>query len=95
MEIRLIKKEKDSMELEVVGEDETLLEPLKQKLLEDKNVELATYLLGHPMLENPKIFVKVKSGKPQAAFKKAAKALTTEYDDFNTLIVKGSSDDEE
>jgi len=95
MEIRLINKEKDSMEIEIIGEDETLLEPLKQKLLEDKNVELATYLTGHPMLENPKIFVKVKSGKPQAAFKKAAKALTNEYDEFKALVEKGDSDDEE
>ena len=88
MEIRLISKEKNSMEIEIIGEDETLLEPLKQKLLEDKNVELATYLTGHPMLENPKIFVKVKSGKPQSAFKTAAKALSKEYDDFKALIEK-------
>ena len=38
MEIRLINKEKDTMEIEVIGEDETLLEPLKQKLLERFNL---------------------------------------------------------
>jgi len=90
LELKLLNKEKDSMEIEILGEDETLLEPLKQKLLEDENVEIATYLMGHPMLECPKLIVRVKSGKPQAALKKAAKALANDFEEFKTLVLKES-----
>ena len=38
MELKLISKSKDSMEIEIIGEDETLLYPLQQKLLQDKAV---------------------------------------------------------
>lgn len=95
MDLKLITKDKNSMEIEIIGEDETLLEPLKQKLLEDSNVEVATYLTGHPMLENPKIIIKVKSGKPQSAIKKAAKALANDYEEFKTLVDKETAPDEE
>jgi len=88
LQLKLLNKEKDTMEIEVAGEDETLLEPLKQKLLEDENVEIATYLMGHPMLESPKLIVKVKSGKPQAALKKAAKALANDYEEFKNMVLK-------
>ena len=88
MQLKLLNKEKDSMEIEVAGEDETLLEPLKQKLLEDENVEIATYLMGHPMLESPKLIVKVKSGKPQAALKKAAESLAEQYGEARKLLEK-------
>jgi DNA-directed RNA polymerase subunit L len=88
LELKLINKEKDSMEIEILGENETLLEPLKQKLLEDDNVEIATFLMGHPMLESPKLIVKVKSGKPQAALKKAAKALANDFEEFRDVVMK-------
>ncbi len=91
MELKLLNKEKDSMEIEIMGEDETLLEPLKQKLLEDENVEIATYLMGHPMLERPVLIVRVKSGKPQAALKKAAKALANDFEEFKDVVVKETS----
>jgi DNA-directed RNA polymerase subunit L len=88
LELKLVNKEKDSMEIEILGENETLLEPLKQKLLEDDNVEIATFLMGHPMLESPKLIVKVKSGKPQAALKKAAKALANDFEEFRDVVMK-------
>lgn len=78
------------MEIEVKGEDETLLYPLQQKLLQDESVEYATYIMGHPLLEQPKLVVKVKSGKPQNALKRAAKALANQYKECLTLFQKES-----
>ncbi len=91
MELNLVSKSKDSMEIEIVGEDETLLYPLQQKLLEDKAVVFATYDKGHPLLDNPKLIVKVKEGKPQAALKRAAKALANDYKKFRELFEKASA----
>jgi len=88
MEVKLLKKDKNSIELEIIGEDETLLEPLKQKLLEDPDVQIATFLTGHLLLENPKLYVKVKDGKPQAAFKRASKALSNEFEELKDIVDK-------
>lgn len=75
MDISLISKDKNSMEIEIRGENETLLTPLKQRLLNDDKVEFATFIIGHPLLDNPKLFVRVKEGKPQTALKRAAKSI--------------------
>ena len=90
MELTLLNKTKDSIEIEVIGEDETLLYPLQQKLVEDDSVEYATYVMGHPLLEHPKLIVKVKEGKPQNALKRAAKALANKYKECLTLFQKES-----
>jgi len=91
MELKLLNKTKDSIEIEVKGEDETLMYPLQQKLVKDDSVEFATYIMGHPLLDNPKMVVKVKEGKPQNALKRAAKALANEYKECLTLFQKESS----
>ena len=90
MELNLLNKTKDTIEVEVIGEDETLLYPLQQKLVEDESVEYATYIMGHPLLENPKLVVRVKEGKPQNALKRASKALANKYKECLTLFSKES-----
>lgn len=91
MELKLLNKTKDTIEIEIAGEDETLLYPLQQKLVQDDSVEYATYIMGHPLLDNPKLVVKVTEGKPQNALKRAAKALSNEYKECLTLFQKESS----
>ena len=88
MEVKIIAKEKDFIEVEIMGVNETILEPLKQKLLQDENVLQASYQMGHPMLAHPRLKVKVKEGKPHAALKKAAKAVAAEFRDAQTLVEK-------
>jgi len=88
MEVRLLEKGKDTIELEMDGVNETVLHPLKKYLTQDKKVSLATYSLGHPQLEKPKLFVKVSDGKPQAALKRATKALANEYKELRDLVEK-------
>ncbi len=87
-DLKLLKKTKDSLEVEVAGGTETILEPLKQALLEDDTVDVATYVLGHPLLDKPKLFVRVKTGKPQAALKKASKAIANLFAEGGGLVQK-------
>lgn len=90
MELKLLNKTKDTIEIEIAGEDETLLYPLQQRLVQDESVEYATYIMGHPLLDQPKLVVKVQEGKPQNALKRAAKALANENKEFLTLFKKVS-----
>ena len=80
MEIVLVDKDKNS--IEVLLDDDSgnvLLEPLKEKLLADPTVELATYDSDHPMYGKKRLYVRVKSGKPQNAVKRALKEMSGDY----------------
>ncbi|MGA1819536.1 MAG: RpoL/Rpb11 RNA polymerase subunit family protein [Thermoplasmatota archaeon] len=79
MQVELINKGKDSLEIQILGEGETMLIPLKNQLLSDEAIEYANYNVRHPKLDTPVFYLQVRSGKPQNAFKKAAKALSNTY----------------
>jgi DNA-directed RNA polymerase subunit L len=80
MEITLIDKGKDHIEVEMTDRTgDVLLEPLKEILLADPTVDLATYDSDHPMYGIKRLYVRVKSGKPQNAIKRALKELSTDY----------------
>ena len=88
MEMRLVSKDDDKLEIEFIGENDTLLNLLKQRLLDDADVDTATYIMGHPYLDNPKFVIEMKKGKAETALKNAAKALRQEFDAFDTLLVR-------
>lgn len=91
MEIKVKSKDKDSIELEILGEREAVLNHLRQKLLEDKNVAYATYTMGHPELEHPSLFIKVKDGKPKAALKRAVDSIINELEEIDAAFEKASA----
>ncbi|MCI0496673.1 MAG: DNA-directed RNA polymerase subunit L [Thermoplasmata archaeon] len=81
MEVRLIAKDKDSMEIEVPGEDATLLSPLLNALLEDDKVTFATFKKNHPLVGSNRVIIRVSEGKPQTALKRAAKKVEKDFED--------------
>lgn len=91
MELKLLSKEKNSMEIEIKGENDTLLAPLLCQLLQDDKVEFATFRRAHLYLEDPVMVVKVLEGKPQMALKRAAKAVANDYRGLKIKFEKISS----
>lgn len=90
MQVELLNKDKDTMELKILEEGETLLIPLKNQLLSDDAVQYANYNVRHPRLDTPIFYFKVRSGKPQNAFKKASKALANSYKEMLTQFSRQS-----
>ena len=90
MEVRVLHKDDKSLEVELIGENETLLNLLKQRLLASPDVESATFLVGHPLLDQPKLFVQVRKGKPETVLKAAAKELREELDKLETEFLKAA-----
>jgi DNA-directed RNA polymerase subunit L len=82
MELKTIKKSAKELEVEITGENETILNPITEVLLQYDNVELATYMADHPESETRRLYVRVKSGKPEDALKKAVKQLEDEVKTF-------------
>jgi len=88
MEFKLLEKKKDTIKVEIMNADETLIYPLIHELLQDKNVADARFSTGHPQLDKSILIVEVKEGKPQAALKKAAKSLANQFSEARELVEK-------
>ncbi len=88
MELRVITREKNELEIEVLGENETLLNPIKQALLADKDVEFAEYIIEHPTLSVPKVYVRTKGNtKPETVLKRTIKDLIGQFDAFEDAFI--------
>lgn len=87
MELKVVSKDKNSIEIEM-DKDETFINPLKEKLLLNENVDIAICKTGHPLLDKPRIFVRVKKGKPADVLAKAVKDLENDIKSFKTLFEK-------
>ena len=88
MQLQLLDKDKDTIQVQVRDSDMTLIQPLISELLADEGVEEVKYVTGHPDLDVPVLIVKVKSGKPQTALKRAAKTLANEFKEGREKLEK-------
>ncbi len=88
MEFRVLEKSKNEIRVEVLNADNTLLRPLVDEMSMDDQVEKVQLIIRHPTLDNPVIYVKVRKGKPQAAFKRAAKKLEKVFEELEKLAEK-------
>ncbi len=88
MELKLLDSTKTIARIEVSEMDETLLYPLLDQLMNDKDVTEARYISGHPQLDKPIIYVKVKKGKPQTAVKRAAANISKEFKEARENLKK-------
>lgn len=86
--LRVISKDKSSVKLEMLNYDNTLLRPLVEEIVKDDMVEESRYYIKHPVIDDPEIYVRVKSGKPQAAIKRSIKRLSKTFEDLQGDLTK-------
>jgi len=79
MEVVIKKSTKKEIEFEVIDEN-TILNPLKEKLLMNKDVEYAEWTVEHPLLSNPKFYVRVKKREAKEIVREAIEELKEEID---------------
>lgn len=83
MEFVVHNQEKRLLDLEFTGESRTVLELLKERILEDDKVETSTVIQDHPILDEPRLVVRTGEGRrPETALKNAAKGLRDDFDAF-------------
>ncbi|MCL5783479.1 MAG: DNA-directed RNA polymerase subunit L [Candidatus Thermoplasmatota archaeon] len=87
-QLRVINKEKNSITLEMLNYDNTILRPLIDEILKDDQVEETRYYIKHPIIDNPEIFIRVKTGKPQAAVKRSIRRLSKVFETLETDLIK-------
>lgn len=88
MELKTIKKTKTELELEITGEDETILHPITHILLQNDDVEYAACMADSPLAPKKRLFIRVKKGVPEDALKKAVKFLEDEIKQFGKNFEK-------
>ncbi|MCL4335977.1 MAG: DNA-directed RNA polymerase subunit L [Candidatus Thermoplasmatota archaeon] len=87
-QLRVINKEKNSITLEMLNYDNTILRPLIDEILKDDQVEETRYYIKHPIIDNPEIYIRVKTGKPQAAVKRSIRRLSKVFETLETDLIK-------
>jgi DNA-directed RNA polymerase subunit L len=60
MQVKVLKKTTNELEIDVEGAGHTLCNLLAKKLLEDESVELAGYNVPHPLASSTVIYVRMK-----------------------------------
>ncbi|MFX1518448.1 MAG: DNA-directed RNA polymerase subunit L [Promethearchaeota archaeon] len=78
-----MKKENNSLEIEIEAEDHTLCNALRNILLEDESVEFVSYKLNHPTHANPAFFIRTNGQKtPTEALIEASEKLSALCDEL-------------
>ena len=84
MEIKVIEQSKGKLEIEIIGEDHTLLNSVKEELTKDNSVKIATYKVEHPLVSNPVLYI--EADKPEKALESAIKKIKKFYSDFQSNV---------
>lgn len=85
--VKSIKIEGNSLEVVVENEDYTVLAPLLTYLLQDPDVEYATYTIDHPLLRNAVIRVRTRGSKdPVKAIEDAVNKILADIDSVSSQL---------
>ncbi len=84
MEVKILINEKNTMELEMVGGEQSLAQLLAERLNEDKDVDFASYKVEHPIVGNPKVYVRTKKGEPGKIVLEKLAEIKKELEEFRS-----------
>ena len=92
MDIKVINQDVNTLEIQILGEGHTLCSNLKQVLFEDQAVMFAGYMIKHPLMAEPRVYVKTDGSKtPKEAFLVACKGIAKRCDDFKEKLDEATS----
>ncbi|MBU4534819.1 MAG: DNA-directed RNA polymerase subunit L [Euryarchaeota archaeon] len=82
--MEIITSKRYELEILVEGETHTLCNALRKILMEDETVKSAAYAIEHPIVGEPKLYIKSKS--PKKSLKIAAETLKERCEEFKGLL---------
>ena len=88
MELQLVNKEKDLIEVKVLGETHTICNLLRDELWNVSDISFASYNLRHPLVGSPVIVVKTKKGDPKKALFEAIDSIKKKSKELKILAKK-------
>ena len=88
MELVILSKTENELEIEFKGETHTLLNLLKDLLIKDERVEIAFYDIKHVSISDPVFYIKTDGSNPLEVLKDAANKIIVECDEFTDAFNK-------
>ncbi len=82
--MKIVKDEKNELELILEGETHTLCNALRSILLEDDEVKTVAYSIDHPIVGEPHLYIRAEN--PKKSLKKAAEVLKGKCKELKDLI---------
>ncbi|MDP1552009.1 MAG: DNA-directed RNA polymerase subunit L [Methanobacteriaceae archaeon] len=82
--MEIITSKRYELEILLEGETHTVCNAIRRILMEDENVKSTAYVIEHPIVGEPKLYVKAKS--PKKSLKTAVGILKERCDEFKGLI---------
>ena len=89
MRVKILKKLRNELKMEVKGEGHTFCNVIQRALLNDERVDLAGYNVPHPLTSSPVIYVRTRGQtKPETVLKDAIVEVQKEGAAFRTALKK-------
>ena len=88
MEINILKEDKNKVELEVINEDHTLCNIIRNELWKQDNVDVSAYNIKHPLISSPVIIVETSKGDPRKTLLKTVEDLKRQVKDIKENFLK-------
>ena len=88
MELNIINKTNNELEVEFRGESHTLLNLLKDLMIKDDRVEVAFYDMKHVSISEPILYIKTDGTDPILILKETAAIIVTQCDEFIEVFSK-------
>lgn len=88
MELIILSKTENELEVELKGETHTLLNLLRDLLIKDGRVEVAFYDIKHVSISDPVFYIKTDGSNPIEVLKDAASKIVVECDEFTGVFSK-------
>ena len=88
MELNILSKTDNELEVEFKGETHTLLNMLRANLVADERVEIVYYDMKHVSISDPVLFLKTYDADPIKVLRDAASALVADCEEFSEVFSK-------
>ena len=89
MEVKILDDKKNRLTFEIKGVDHTLCNQMKEELLGDKHVKIATYSIRHPQISMPQMIVETDGEvSPRNALINAVQRLHKNNEKFKKEFAK-------
>ncbi len=81
MAIKVLLNEGQELRIRISEESHTALQLFRSRLNESKDVDYANYFIGHPELDEPEFYLRVKKGKnPSKVLQSLSKDIAKEFE---------------
>jgi DNA-directed RNA polymerase subunit L len=88
MEVKILKDEKDELQIELSETDEGFLNLIKNAVWQQSGVEFAGFRIEHPETSKPIFIIKSKGKKAKDIWNSALESISEELDKFGKELKK-------